>query len=197
MLLRNPFSNTKNFFRKTLRSFKSFFNIGCEVEPYQKLPKSSSPYTNPMNPQDLEKFYAEFTQTWDSNNAKTKKRNKKNGAMKMMASTQCTTQRRDDDVAGESKTKSGGNVEKREEGNSCWRNFSVGQKLKEIEMMDVSNVDHVLDIEEVLHYYSRLTCPAYIHVVDKFFMDICTEFLGPSGSPTSVGSRPKFRLLRH
>ncbi|GMI89484.1 hypothetical protein HRI_002617700 [Hibiscus trionum] len=187
MLLRNPISSTKKFFRRTLRSFKSLFNIGCEVEPYQKLlPKASPPSNNPHNYQDLEKFYAEFTQTWDSNNGKAKSRNKK-----IMSSTRCATQRR------ESKTRSGGNVEEKQEGYSCSRSFSVAQKLREIEMMDVSDVDHVLDIEEVLHYYSRLTCPAYVDIFDKFFMDICTEFLGPNGSPTSVGSRPKFRSMRH
>ena len=38
-------------------------------------------------------------------------------------------------------------------------------------MMDIINVDHVLDIE-VLYYYFRLACPAYLDTVDKFFMDM-------------------------
>ncbi|KAK9148838.1 hypothetical protein Scep_007595 [Stephania cephalantha] len=54
--------------------------------------------------------------------------------------------------------------------------YSVTQRLKELELMDVSNVDHVLDIEEVLHYYSRLTCPAYLDMVDRFFTQIYSEF---------------------
>ena len=45
----------------------------------------------------------------------------------------------------------------------------VEQKLRELEMLDMNNVEYVLDIEEVLHYYSRLTCPAYLEIVDKFF----------------------------
>lgn len=44
----------------------------------------------------------------------------------------------------------------------------VTEKLKEMEMMDGGNVEHVLDIEEVIHYYSRLTCPAYRRIIDKF-----------------------------
>jgi hypothetical protein len=56
------------------------------------------------------------------------------------------------------------------------RTCLVAQKLKELEMLDMSNVDHLLDIEEVLHYYSRLTCPAYLDIVDKFFMDMYAEF---------------------
>ena len=219
MLLRNSISNTKKFFQKTLKSFKSFFS---GTEPYQKLPKTS-PY-NPfsfsttagldMNPQtsnyqDLEKFYSEFTDRWDSNNDKAKKRNKKKimstdptGEQKdgnKVSFTQFTTQRVEDN--DQSKTRSG-KVEKRQEDYSYSkskkeaRSLSVAQKLKELEMMDMSNVDHVLDIEEVLHYYSRLTCPAYLDIVDKFFMDMYTEFLGPPASPRSVNSRPKFRSVR-
>ncbi|KAL4302524.1 hypothetical protein GQ457_10G000470 [Hibiscus cannabinus] len=107
-----------------------------------------------------------------------------------MSSTRCATQRREG--IDESNTRGSGNVEKKQEGYSCSRSLQVAQKLKEIEMMDVSDVDHVLDIEEVLHYYSRLTCLTYVEIVDKFFIYICNEFLGPPGSPTSVGSRPRF-----
>ncbi|CAK7334982.1 unnamed protein product [Dovyalis caffra] len=75
------------------------------------------------------------------------------------------------------------------------RSFLVAQKLKELEMMDVSNVEHVLDIEEVLHYYSRLTCPAYLDIVDKFFMNMYAEFFAPPVSPRSVNSRPRLRSV--
>ncbi|XWS17257.1 hypothetical protein CRYUN_Cryun33cG0052200 [Craigia yunnanensis] len=220
MLLRNSISNTKKFFQKTLQSFKSFFS-GTD-EPYQKLPKTS-PYIpfsfsttagvdmNPQtsNYQDLEKFYSDFTDRWDLNNGKAKKRNKK----KIMSTdptreqkegnkgsfTQFTTKRREDN--DQSKTSSG-KVEKKQEGYSYSkskreaRSLSVAQKLKELEMMDMSNVDHVLDIEEVLHYYSRLTCPAYLDIVDKFFVDMYTEISGPPASPRSVNSRPKLRSVR-
>ncbi|XVE70413.1 hypothetical protein DITRI_Ditri10aG0070800 [Diplodiscus trichospermus] len=218
MLLRNSISNTKKFFQKTFQGFKSFFS-GTD-EPYQKLPKSSPyiPYsftaarveTNLQTSyQGLEKLYTDFTDRWDSVNGQPKKGNLKkivstprgeqkegiNGSF-----TQFTTQRRED--INQSKTKSGAKVEKRQEDYSYSkskreaRSLLVAQKLKELEMMDISNVDHVLDIEEVLHYYSRLTCPAYLDIVDKFFMDMYTEFLRPPASPTSVNSRPKFRSVR-
>ncbi|KZV16080.1 hypothetical protein F511_25912 [Dorcoceras hygrometricum] len=44
--------------------------------------------------------------------------------------------------------------------------------MKELEMVDVNDEDHMLDIEEVFHYYSQLSCPVYLEIVDKFFMDI-------------------------
>lgn len=51
----------------------------------------------------------------------------------------------------------------------------LAQKMKEMEMMDnVGDVEHLLDIEEALHYYSRLTSPVYLDIVDKFFMDMNT-----------------------
>ncbi|XVE98178.1 hypothetical protein REPUB_Repub03eG0083400 [Reevesia pubescens] len=220
MLLRNSISNTKKFFQKTLQGFKSFFS---GAEPYQKLPKTSpyNPYSfttttgidmNPQtsNYQDLEKFYSDFTNRWDSDNGKAKKRNKKKIMSTSSAGeekegnkgsfTQFTTQRRVQDI-DQSKTRSL-KVEKRQEFYSYSkskreaRSLSVAQKLKELEVMDMSNVDHALDIEEVLHYYSRLTCPAYLDIVDKFFMDMYTEFLGPPASPKSINSRPKFRSVR-
>lgn len=62
------------------------------------------------------------------------------------------------------------------------------EKLKELEKMDMMNVDHLLDIEEVLHYYSRLTSPAYLDIVDKFFMDMYAEFFASSSSRSNVRS---------
>ncbi|XP_021276422.1 uncharacterized protein LOC110410850 [Herrania umbratica] len=230
MLLRNSISNTKKFFQKTLQSFRSLFSGGGGSVDYQKLPKAS-PY-NPssfsttagldMNgptsyQQDLEKFYTDFTDRWESDKGKEKKRNKKKivstpteqpkegdkGGFTQFTRTsptkKNTTQTREDNDDQSTTTRSA-KVEKRLEDTYMKskreaRSLSVAQKLKGLEMMDRSNMDHVLDIEEVLHYYSRLTCPAYLDIVDKFFMDICTEFSGPAASPKSVNSRSKFRSL--
>ncbi|KAK7271298.1 hypothetical protein RJT34_27078 [Clitoria ternatea] len=72
----------------------------------------------------------------------------------------------------------------------------VEQKLRELEMLDMNNVEYILDIEEVLHYYSRLTCPAYVEIVDKFFMEMYSELFGAvvwPATPCSVNSRIKLR----
>ena len=75
------------------------------------------------------------------------------------------------------------------------RSSLVEKKLKELEMLDKSNVEHVLDIEEVLHYYSRLTCPAYVDIVDSFFMDMYAELLNgqQASSRHNVNSRTKLQ----
>lgn len=46
------------------------------------------------------------------------------------------------------------------------------QRLKEM-VMEHDDPQDWLDIQEFLYYYSRLTCPFYIDMVNNFFMDIC------------------------
>ncbi|KAK4713445.1 hypothetical protein R3W88_019352 [Solanum pinnatisectum] len=60
------------------------------------------------------------------------------------------------------------------------RSYLVAQKLNELKMLENYKDEHALDIEQVLYYYSRLTCPAYVEIVDKFFMQIYSELFGPS-----------------
>ncbi|XP_047963331.1 uncharacterized protein LOC125207873 [Salvia hispanica] len=52
----------------------------------------------------------------------------------------------------------------------------LAQKMIDLEMTDSSDIDQAVDVEEVLHYYSRLTCPAYVEIVDDFLMDMYSEF---------------------
>ncbi|KAH1057220.1 hypothetical protein J1N35_035285 [Gossypium stocksii] len=207
MLLRNSISNTKRFFQKTLRSFKSLFS-GADAEPYQRLPKASpyNPYSFTaagvaVNPNDngnpKERNDNRKKISFSTHNIEAQRRGNNKGNVK-----QSTTQRRDDhqDIK-QRKTRSAKVGNRREDCNSGERrreerNLSVPQKLKELEMMDMSNVEHVLDIEEVLHYYSRLTCPTYLDIVDKFFMEMYAEILGPPDSPRRVNSRPKYRSVR-
>uniref|UniRef100_A0A7N0TS81 OVATE domain-containing protein n=1 Tax=Kalanchoe fedtschenkoi TaxID=63787 RepID=A0A7N0TS81_KALFE len=60
--------------------------------------------------------------------------------------------------------------------------FQLAQKMRELEMMDTDDLEHVLDIEEVLHYYSRLHTPVYIDIVDEFFTQICSDIYSPKSS---------------
>lgn len=46
------------------------------------------------------------------------------------------------------------------------------RRLKEM-VMEHDDPQDWLDIHEFLYYYSRLTCPFYIDMVNNFFMDIC------------------------
>lgn len=177
-----------------------------------------------FNNKGLDKFYNDFNNQWDPDKEKAKKRNRKQMISSSSSSKQENNelhgnfmkfskvspvknyqiQRREDYIYNHNKVKSiyEGKRSSRQDESSKHntrdqgRSYLVAQKLKELEMMDISNVDHVLDIEEVLHYYSRLTCPAYLDIVDKFFMDMYAEFFGPPVTPRSVNSKPRLHSLR-
>lgn len=232
MLLRSTISGTKKFFHKTLKNFKFFFSPG-----YERLPKTPSHHNNHFsysvpetsvkdmdnnNYQDLERFYTDFTDQWDSEKEKAKRRSKKKAALLSPTKQENEVYNNGPfiSLSDASLAQKKNQVERREEcdkqnnkrslthqrgrqkdsslnymGVREHRNCMVEQKLRELEMLDMSNVDHVLDIEEVLHYYSRLTCPAYLEIVDKFFMEMYSELFGPAwpASPRSVNSRLKLR----
>ncbi|XP_042475705.1 uncharacterized protein LOC122057610 [Macadamia integrifolia] len=166
---------------------------------------------------ELDNFYRDFSNRWDSSDPdKAKQRNKKNSVPPAMSKKQeeITTesflkfgrkqspekvrheeQRRTE--TGQEKRKAhshrgGGEVASHTQSERNVREkggqLVVVQKLKELEMMDASDMEHVLDIEEVLHYYSRLTCPAYLDIVEKFFMDMYSEFFLPQPSSASSSS---------
>lgn len=177
---------------------------------------------------ELEKFYSDFTDHWELDKDKAKKGSKKktmpfptkqenevyNGSFMKLSQASSVKKNQierkedqyyhnhdDDDV----KMKSIVPHERKRQEDSCFKGTREGriclvaQKLRELEMLDMSNVDHLLDIEEVLHYYSRLTCPAYLDIVDRFFMDIYAEFFNaaPTLTPAStINSRLRPRSLR-
>ncbi|CAK9172791.1 unnamed protein product [Ilex paraguariensis] len=151
---------------------------------------------------ELDLFYQDFTTRWDHENEKLKKRSKKKKTSTTRAKHEDDRICAEDLMKFSKVTPTNApaktyQVEEREdqkkkrlvyEGrrkqeylpNSLGeirkeRNCLVTEKLKELEIVDKGNVEHVLDIEEVIHYYSLLTCPAYLDIVDKFFMDIYTE----------------------
>ncbi|KAL1356670.1 hypothetical protein HN51_008656 [Arachis hypogaea] len=184
MLLRSSISSTKKFFQKTIKNFKSFFS---PPEYYQRLPKSPPrpPHHNNHNPfsypldmdtntttsyQELgldhnhhHNYYnSDFNEEWDNSEQEKK-------AIIVKRSKQAEKKK------NHHNEEYGNRNQKKKDCSS----FIVEEKLRELEMLDISNVEYVLDIEEVLHYYSRLTCPAYLQIVDSFFMQIYSEFFAP------------------
>lgn len=72
-------------------------------------------------------------------------------------------------------------------GKECEGNKKLGtdlaKKMRELEMMDhVGDMEHLLDVEEALYYYSRLKSPVYIDIVDSFFNGMHKDFPNPSAS---------------
>ncbi|ESW22619.1 hypothetical protein PHAVU_005G168000 [Phaseolus vulgaris] len=203
MLLRETFRKTKVVLHKTLRSFKSAIFGG-----YQKLPRSLS--FNPFLGRSCnartytsDQFYNEFYDILQSDLNRVKRGADSNSMSR-------SRERMEDAANTETlrKQSSGedGEVEEKKSRGSCelekkeWLKMKEGgnelaQKMKELEMMDTGDVEHVLDIEEALHYYSRLTSPVYLDIVDKFFTDMHTEFSVQESSVTAVKrSKSKGRL---
>lgn len=236
-MLLSSISSTKKFFQKTIKNFKSFFSPG-----YQRLPKASPhnhfPYSvaassamdmtsNTSSYQDMEKLYTDFSDQWESEIGKARRRRsiKKKSSPTLMPSKQenevysgsyisLSNASHDQKKKLEKKVEGGDNNSQNNKrgltlqkgmqrespfmsiGTKEHRYCMVEQKLRELEMLDMNNVEYVLDIEEVLHYYSRLTCPAYLEIVDKFFLEMYSELFGPSmwhASPRSVNSRLKMK----
>ncbi|KAE9600305.1 hypothetical protein Lal_00046320 [Lupinus albus] len=206
MLLRS----TKKFFQKTVKNFKSFFSPSY----YERLPKSplhnnhfsysvaaTSVKKMDNNYQELENFY---TEQWDSEKEKeAKRRNKKKAALLSSPRQQksevyngssfisfSNAHKKKDQVE---KSEECDNQNKKRSLTHQRRFYMVEEKLREMEMLDMSNVDHVLDIEEILHYYSKLTSPVYLEIVDRFFMQMYSEFFGPVwyATPCSANSMMK------
>ncbi|KAK7319993.1 hypothetical protein RJT34_04722 [Clitoria ternatea] len=232
MLLRTSISNTKKFLQKTLDNLKSLFS-----PRYQKLPKTP-PHNNQFSCsvdhaapsfKDLEKFYSDFTQQWDSEKGKrTRNRSKKKGGVLSCPTKQkkelCneiesftslnnkSSEQKKNDIEMEKieecdkrKNKRSLTHQREKEQDSSLNSkgkrgngISIVEKtLRELEMLEKSNVDYILDIEEVLHYYSRLTCPLYLEIVDKFFIEMYSEFFGGASAATPrTHHRMKLRSIR-
>ncbi|KAJ8562501.1 hypothetical protein K7X08_011792 [Anisodus acutangulus] len=218
MFLKTSISTTKKLFQKTLDSVKYLFSSG-----YQKIPKS--PPCSPLfscaggantsvrqSYTELDKVYTGFSTHWDKHK---KKIMAKEDQMMVSLSPRkgnyhvLEKQGEDYQVLG---SKDGLNrKEIMYEGKKKYQNFSssrdhlreersylVAQKLKELKMLDKStyNEEHALDIEEVLYYYSRLTCPPYLEIVDNFFMEMYSELFNQQSSSFGYINNPNIGLRR-
>lgn len=193
MLLRRTLNKTKYFLQKTLKNLKAFLFGG-----YQKLPKAHfvNPFFSACNSsrkmQDLDDFYSGFSEQWDTLNIKI-------GSPRLLTveDGECSENRvkeKEQVIVDNTQIKTVRNHHEGKREEACGHSEnggsqSLAQKMKDLAMFEVDDVDHQLDIEEVLHYYSRLTSPAYLDIVDRFFMDMYSEFVLPQPStPASVNS---------
>ncbi|XP_030972354.1 uncharacterized protein LOC115992337 [Quercus lobata] len=205
MLLGKTIYKTKTLFQKTLENLQYIFFGG-----YQKLskPASFSPFSRRSGKRkdhQRDQFYTNFCDEWEANLCKAKesydnsimasKDPKKEedacGGSFMKFAKQSPVDSIEEGVVKE-KNKESPQIEKGEE--SCSKKMNgacqgLAQKKKDLEMMGVGDVEQVLDIEEALHYYSRLTSPVYLDIVDKFFTDMYTEFSAPHASASINNSK--------
>ncbi|GMP22298.1 hypothetical protein CsSME_00000380 [Camellia sinensis var. sinensis] len=207
MLLRNTFHKTKMFFHKTLQNLKSFL-----FGRYKKLPK-----TRPINPlygsngnpkwQQLDQFNRNFYEQWQSDNDKVIKSKElmnevdtTNGSFtkfedRNALKSECKVREKEEKKIGSISQGRGGEACS-QTGNGGEESYMLAEKMRELEMMAMNDVDHVLDIEEVLHNYLRLMCPVYLAIVDNFFVDMYSEFLILKPSMTITNSLQRLGPLK-
>lgn len=208
MLLKKTIQKTKNFLHKTPHNLKSFLFGG-----HHKLPKAARHF-NPFfsvskrfsgskritktTVKELDDLYKDYYQQWqqpDHNDIPERKITSRNARKfpGMAEGDYSESQRKLSVRFGVEDIERDGRKEDEKKGREVLtRSTSKGsltllQKMEELEMMEGENMDHVLDIEEVLQCYTLLNSPVYVDIVDRFFMDMYTEFSirKPSGSVNS------------
>ncbi|CAO2815388.1 unnamed protein product [Amaranthus hypochondriacus] len=177
-MFKKTIQKTKKFFLKTLQNLKTFL-----FGTYENIPKTL--FINPLSCNSLNQTshhldhiypqFSNFNQSSDSDKDDQDHNDRAHNTRELSSSYKTI-----DELAKESETP--GKIQQ--------SSYILAQKMKNLEMIYVGDVDHTLDIEEALHYYSRITCPVYVEMVNKFFMDMYTDFhmLQPGISISSSNS---------
>ncbi|GMH23806.1 hypothetical protein Nepgr_025649 [Nepenthes gracilis] len=207
MLLRNSIAGTRKFFQRTFENFKSFISGGYS---YQRLPKTPpfSPFSCGRRPARVDTHLGHRSLdgvSRDSGGTAMKGK----GGRKPAAEAEAATKHAEEEVRRherfanrngrrdfpwEKRDTHEGERERQME--LCRRATRerrlvlVAQRLKELEMPDE---EHAWDIKEVLHYYSRLTCPAFLDIVDRFFAEMFPDLFTPQ---MGFHSTPKQPLMK-
>lgn len=155
MVLRSSISNTRKFFQKTIDNFKSFFSTNAT---YHKLPKT--PNNTSIN--DHHHHHQNRNDIISSSSIHKELQPKSRDYVTKNRALSQPPRRGDRDETLFSRPK----VE------------LVLRKLQEMEEI-MNDEEHVLDIGEFLDCYSRLRCAAYLDVVEKFFMEVYSDFFRP------------------
>ncbi|KAM3380193.1 hypothetical protein P3S68_005766 [Capsicum galapagoense] len=209
ILLKKTIQKTKNFLHKTPHNLKSFLFGG-----HKKLPKAASHFNTffsvskrfsgskripkTTTVKELDDLYKDYYQQWhqpDHNEIQERKITVKTARkyQGMVEGDYSESQRKLAVRFGmEDKDRERRKEDEKKGCEVLSRSTSKGgltllQKMEELEMVEGEDIDHVLDIEEVLQCYSLLNSPVYVDIVDRFFIDMYTEFSfrKPSGSVNS------------
>ncbi|XP_050384523.1 uncharacterized protein LOC126801108 [Argentina anserina] len=214
MVFKETMHRSKDFYKKTFYNLESFFCGG-----YKKLPKTLS-----LNPcfcgRDLkyhptDEFYTDYYDEWEPTIDEVKKRDStsketiKDGdpctesfIMFPKQSPKINKQEggllRDKKSSGRSRDLGKGKDQLPFQNMNGNKGSNVlAKRMKEFEMVDTGDVEQVLDVEEALHYYSRLKSPVYLDIVDKFFLDMYSDFSVPPAPSISINnSRQRFGSIR-
>ncbi|ESQ48338.1 hypothetical protein EUTSA_v10022394mg [Eutrema salsugineum] len=146
------FHKTKSIFHKTLHSLKSII-----LRAGKKLTKPKTHFSCTFfrsNSLDGDNIYASFLNIWESDiensigvPLKLEQKNKEQEQDQEKRIEACSSRSSKD----------------------C---DTMERKIKEMYTIEAGDIEQALDVEEALHYYSRLRSPVYLNIVDKFFSDL-------------------------
>ncbi|XP_010503728.1 PREDICTED: uncharacterized protein LOC104780882 [Camelina sativa] len=147
------FQKTNSFFHRTLHSLKSII-----LRAGKKLPRPKTHFPCTFcrsNSLDRDNIYASFLNIWESD-----LENSIGGPLKLEHKVQGQEQ---------------DHQEKKTE--PCSSRLSrdcdtMEKKINEMYMIETGDIEQALDVEEALHYYSRIRSPVYLNIVDKFLTDL-------------------------
>ncbi|GMH03679.1 hypothetical protein Nepgr_005518 [Nepenthes gracilis] len=187
MLLKKSIGKTKDFFQKSLKELKSFL-----LDVYQNLPQpvvlNSLSRDHHLKNNQLDDIRTKLSCQQEPNHQDDTEIAKKS-TMSLKSSNSNCGSGRSVKISDEKTVKEKQDTRKNEarRGDGSFKSGNGGsnvlaQKMQELKMMDMGDVNHSLDVEEALHYYSRLTSPVYQGIVDKFFVDMYTDYLLPQSS---------------
>ncbi|KAL6584668.1 hypothetical protein OROMI_003957 [Orobanche minor] len=213
MLIKETLSKTKKLFHKSFKNLKnSLIFVKYQKHPTNPTHNPNSPDTNKDNSKlkDVDdNFYGSFSEKRDANDGSELK--KKEAHISVKAQTKkderITTRsisfadcRGSEGLKGDKNARKQYGRRSKESGFRARPDSILAQKMKDLEMMDVDDMDHVMDVEEVLHCYSRLRCPTYAGIVERFFTDMYSEFHvaqpSRSGSMRKMGSASAHSSMR-
>ncbi|XP_021892834.1 uncharacterized protein LOC110810845 [Carica papaya] len=208
MLLRESIEKSKSLFHKTLQNLKSIFSGRYQKLSRNPLLSSFSCSCSSSRNQPTHEFYDHFSADLEKYNKR--KKNSKVVSKEpvseedssresfMQFTEQSTVKKKSEERRKDEKKSRASRSLKREE--KCNGNINEGrtlaQRMKDLDMMDAGDMEHVLDVEEALHYYSRLKSPVYLDIVDKFFMDMYSEYSLPQASASTNNSKWRLRSIR-
>ncbi|CAA0837245.1 Unknown protein [Striga hermonthica] len=196
VIIKETLGKTKKLFHKSFKNLKKSFNF----VKYQEHPTNPSP--SPTLQEVDSTFCRSYSEKWDPIEVKqnTKKEARINSAKAQTKKSEHIATTRSISFAscrGLEGFKEEKNVRKNSAKKTKGSSFRgvdlLARKMKDLEMMNMGDMDHVLDVEEVLHYYSRLNCPTYVEIVDKFFTEMHSDFHALPPQPSRSGSMRKFR----
>lgn len=205
MQLRDSIQKTRNFFNKNLQNLKILLLGG-----YVKLSKSTSFKSfscgskNQSSNHQTERYCVDVCEEWVSDHQVKDIKETDNSVVvsKLGASRNAESSnklvksppRKKEYGVKEEKNKKDSKIRK---GEQCSKSMNeLAKRMKELEMMDASDMEHVLDVEEALHYYSRLKSPVYVDIVDNFFMNMYTELYVPKASASINNSKRRLGSMR-